>query len=117
MPWTKLSDDFASHPKVLALGQDAPHALSVWVAGACYASRYLTEGFLPDAAVQGPGLTTDEARAAAAQLVRVGLWEPADGGYRVHDFLDFNPSRAFYETKRRAGRDGARARWGTEGEF
>lgn len=59
--WTKLDDGFPSHPKVLALGADAPNALSVWLAGACYTSRYITKGFVPAAAVQGPGLTPEQA--------------------------------------------------------
>jgi hypothetical protein len=26
-------------------------------------------------------------------MVKAGLWERAEGGYRIHDYLDFNPSR------------------------
>jgi hypothetical protein len=32
--------------------------------------------------------------AATAELVAVGLWEPTDGGYRVHDYLEYQPSAA-----------------------
>src|SRR5690606_5177208 len=29
---------------------------------------------------------------AADLLVKVGLWEPAEGGFQIHDYLDYNPS-------------------------
>jgi len=39
-------------------------------------------------------------------LVDAGLWEPVRGGWRIHDFLDYNPSHA----KLVADRERARVR-------
>lgn len=119
--WAKLSDDFAAHPKVHALGDQAPAALAVWITGLCYTAKYLLDGFVPEGVVAGVGLTPEQARTGAAQLVRVGLWEIAEGGYRVHDYTHCNPTReqaaALREKRRAAGslggqakRDGARPR-------
>jgi hypothetical protein len=37
---------------------------------------------------------------SAAALVRAGLWSEADGGYQVHHYLDWNPSKAEVEKYR-----------------
>lgn len=52
------------------------------------------------------------------QLVAAGLWEPMEGGWQIHDYLDYNPSRdqvleereAQHQAKVRAGQASARAR-------
>lgn len=114
--WTKLSDEFATHPKVASLGADAAHAILVWFTGACYASRYLTDGYVPAAMVSGIGLTPEQAHAAAEALVRVSLWERAPGGYLFHDWHVCNPSAAETANKRAAqsagGKLGNQKRWG-----
>jgi len=47
-------------------------------------------------------------------MVQAGLWDGRDGGYWVHDYLDYNPSRAEVlsrrEQQRRAGRHGGKHR-------
>jgi len=56
----------------------------------------------------------------AGRLVEVGLWreDQAKGGYWLHDFLEFNPSReeakAKSEARAEAGKRGADSRWGTK---
>ena len=46
-------------------------------------------------------------------LVEAGLWEEVPGGYRVHDYLDYQPSKdeviTEREKKREAGRKGGLA--------
>lgn len=59
-----------------------------------------------------------QAEQIAKRLVRVGLWrEDADrGGYWIHDFLDYNPSKeeaeAAKQSRTLAGKKGASKRWG-----
>lgn len=47
-----------------------------------------------------------------AIMVNAGLWEVVDGGYVVHDYLDYNPSKdevlAHKEASRRGGKSSAR---------
>ena len=56
MAWTKLDDGFADHPKVAPLSDPAFRA---FVAGLCFANRYLTDGVLPGHAVAkiAPGVS------------------------------------------------------------
>lgn len=94
MTWLKLDDNFADHPKVLAAG---PDAVMLWLTGLCYAGRHLTDGRVPRGIFHDQALTD--------RLVDVGLLEPDDDGcYRIHDFLDFNPSRADVEADREAAK-------------
>jgi hypothetical protein len=106
MPWIKVDDQIAHHPKFMAAGAPASW---LWVCGQSYCARYLTDGFVPESALPTLGNVTNP-KAHAQTLVRVGLWERAEGGYRVHDYLQFQPSRADVEERRRqranAGRKG-----------
>lgn len=106
MPWVRLDDQFTEHPKVVAAG---PLAGWLYVCGLTYCARQLTDGFIPRAQLRRL-LPTGGVDRLAARLVTVGLWEPADDGYRVHDFLNYNASReqtlALRKQKADAGRRG-----------
>ena len=92
MSWVKLDDGFADHPKVLNAG---PTAAWLYIEGLCYAARYLTDGAILDSSLGGLGqLTRGRARKLADRLVEVGLWEKNGAGYSIHDYLEYNPSRA-----------------------
>ncbi len=49
MPWVLVDDKMRNHPKVLAAG---PLASWQFIAGLGYASEYLTDGFIPTAALR-----------------------------------------------------------------
>lgn len=89
MAWVKIDDQFTDHPKVVAVG---PVAGWLYLCGLTYCSRFLTDGHIPAAQVRRLADVKNPDRLAAA-LVEAGLWESCDGGYRVHDYLDYNPSR------------------------
>lgn len=94
MTWSKLEDGIGSHPKILRVGTAG---LALYTVGLAYCGKHLTDGFIPEAAVPTLWDFADvktTARRVAARLVEAGLWEPAPGGYRVHDFLAYNLSRA-----------------------
>ena len=114
--WVKLDDGFADHPKVIQLN---PLAVTMQVRALCYASRHLTDGFIPAGAV--PQLlagfervimrdTPDDGRSArdvdwAGLMVEAGLWDRVEHGYLVHDFLDYNPSKSDVLKERKKTRD------------
>jgi hypothetical protein len=88
MTWVKLDDHFPEHPKVLKAG---PMAAWLYVSGLTYASRYLTDGFIPSDAL--PVLLPQASPKALAQkLVEVGLWLLVDGGWQIHDYHEYQPS-------------------------
>lgn len=108
MSWAKLDDGFFRHPKARAAGKDGR---ALFVAGLCWAASHLTDGFIAETDL---GLIAAEAEVrpapTARRLVEVGLWEPVDGGWAIHDYLDYNPSAEAVREKRRkraeAGRKG-----------
>lgn len=137
MTWVRIDDGFYQHPKVVAAG---PLAMAMQVAALCYCNRNLTDGFVPWAVAQNLlswefmgatesergrpvfkiGLTCGMAgddvtcQSVIQVLVGYGLWDEADGGFVVHDYLDYQPSKAeilaLRETKSRAGKASARSK-------
>ncbi len=106
--WVKLDDQFSDHPKVIEAG---PLASWLYVCGLTYAARYLTDGYIPAGQVRKLA-DVDNAAELAAKLVDVGLWESIDGGYLIHDYLEYNPNRedvmATREARAEAGARGGR---------
>ena len=112
MTWVKLTDVFPDHPKIRMAGQAAAW---LYVAGLCHCARHTTNGLIVDVALPGLGGYGNSRVSKLAQvLVNVGLWERQDGGYMVHDYLDFQPSREVVERqreqRRRAGQIGGQAK-------
>jgi len=99
MTWVKLDDGFCDHPKVLAAG---PAAGWLYVAGLCYAGRFLTDGFIPSGVERK---LTDLPRPGVlvAKLLDVGLWEEVDGGWWIHDFDRFQRTKAQVDGTRKKG--------------
>lgn len=96
MPWIRLDDQIAHHPKFTAAG---PVAAWLWVCGQSYCARYLTDGLIPLSALPTLGLSQAPWKYAEA-LVRVGLWDQTDDGYRVHDYHQYQPARQDVEQQR-----------------
>lgn len=118
MPWVKFDDGYMMHPKVLRAGRDGRdlHQACIF-----YAARELTDGFIPAeavpiiAAVAGipdPAEALERCLNATGGRSGKGLIEPADGGYVVHDFLAYQPSRdhvqAVAEVRAEAGSRGGK---------
>jgi len=106
MPWSKIDDQFYDHPKVVAAGS---LGIALFVCGLSYCSRHLTDGFILSEQVKR---LTDAANPleVADRLVEVGLWEKRDGGYQVHDYLDYNPSAVQVKAQRKANAE-RQANW------
>jgi len=104
MTWVRIDDGFSDHRKLNALGPLAPLAGWLHVCALCYCARQLTDGFVP--AGQVAKLARFEALSVTLEdlvtaLLRVGLWHRKRGGFQIHDFLDYNPSRKKVMTERR----------------
>lgn len=92
MTWLKVDDGMHSHPKALAAG-DA--ALGLWLRLGSWSCHHLTDGLVPE---QVARLLSKPA--ALRRLVDVGLLDKVAGGYQLHDFLEYNPSREEVEAER-----------------
>jgi hypothetical protein len=102
MPWFRMDDSFHSHPKTIKAGNEA---IGLYARCGTYAAEHLTDGFIPDEVVLLYG-----SRELAAVLVSAKLWRRARGGWRIHDYLDYNPSRKTVENERRTNAE-RQKRW------
>lgn len=89
MTWAKLDDGFVDNLKVQPVGWAAR---GVWATGLAWCSRKLSDGRISTKAaaiLEFPPEAIDE-------LVAAGLWHVADdgNGWVVHDYLEYNPSKA-----------------------
>jgi len=107
------------------LGYTMMPCIGLHAVALCWSSTYLTDGFIP--AAQIPKLTGDVSKLLpngdplelVIALLKAGLWEDTEGGYKIHDYLDYNPSREEvlaeraekHAAKVRAGKAGAAQRW------
>ena len=106
MTWAKLDDLFPENEKVSGLNDGA---FRLHIHALCYAARNLTDGRISYNARRGLGGTISQISA----LRDAGLWEAHEGGWVIHDYLEYNPSReqvmAQRQKKASAGRKGGEA--------
>lgn len=115
MTWARVDENAPLHPKLVRAGFAA---VGLWLAGLCHSNRLLSDGFIAkkDLFSLFPSAHKRALKNAVTRLVTVGLWHEIEAGYMIHDFLDYNPSRAEVLERRRiakeAGKRGATLRWG-----
>jgi len=140
MTWVKIDDGYADHPKHAEAG---PLGQALWLAGLAYCNKNLTDGFIPWAHAQrlvcwkylappddqgrrvemtigvtsghhGEDVTTE---AVITLLIHSGLWEERDGGYFVHDYPEYQPTKeevlALRSHLKRESSNGGKARMRT----
>lgn len=107
MAWIKVEASVSRNPKFLKAG---PAASWLWLCGLGYCQEGLTDGFIPFEAIDFLGVK--HAGRLAPYLVTAGLWELADGGWRVHDYLVHNKQASdvhrIQDARRAAGVDGGK---------
>lgn len=90
MAWARIDDRFPSHRKVALLSD---RAFRLHVSAICWCAENLTDGRVAErelalvAKIRGLKNTAKELEAA-------GVWDRTDDGWLIHDYLDYNPSRA-----------------------
>lgn len=93
MAWVRIHDQALTHPKftgLVKLSQPFP----LWVWGLSYCQTHLTDGVI------AAGALPREGRRAAVELVARGLWDLVPGGWKVHDYLDWNDARALVNDRK-----------------
>jgi len=107
--WMKFETRVRTHPKLAETIEKTGHcdAAWLWFSGNAYSRDALTDGLIEDRmlATLIPGLPPRALKGLPAVLVAAGLWHRVDGGYMIHDFLNYNPTKAEIEIKRKADRD------------
>jgi hypothetical protein len=97
MPYLNMDDNFPDHPKVDGLSDGA---FRLHVSAMCYAAKHLTDGYIPPERVSR--LTPRYKPGQRDELIKAGLWVGHDTGHLIHDYLDWNKSRAWWQAKRAA---------------
>lgn len=104
MSWIKIDAGFFRHPKAIRAGRDGR---ILFIASVCYAGDGLTDGFVPEGALAllaaETGIT--KPKEAANQLVDSGLWEVVEGGFQVHDYLEYNTASGKVQAERDAAKE------------
>lgn len=126
MAFATTKDSMLDHEKFLALESDEElrpiermAAGYLWAKVNTWCAKHKTDGAVPISIVYklsgNAGISRVQALKLAEALVRargrrpLGLWEPRDGGYQVHDYTDHNYSAATIEAFREAGSRGGKA--------
>lgn len=99
--WVKLDDHVMGHPKIQTLSDKA---FRTWVGCLVYAGLHETDGWIPLRQLR-------HERRELAELVRAGLLErQGPEGFQIHDWSDYQPSRAEVIKRREQGKERWR-RW------
>lgn len=93
-----LHYNFHSHTKITGLPKAT---VGVYALALSYASGNLTDGFVPNDYARH----LDAKRQHFGRLIAAGLMAERPGGYQIHDYLDYNPSKAVVVEKRRLARE------------
>jgi hypothetical protein len=116
VPWFRLDDRFHSHPKIITAGNEAT---GLYVRCGTYAAEHLTDGFVPEniAVLYGASQIRSRGDAGASgaesladTLVRVKLWRRVRGGWKMRDYLEYNPSKEAVDNERKAAAERQRRR-------
>jgi len=93
MVWFRVDDSFYDHPKVLAAGNAAT---GLWVRCGAWSSAKGTDGLIPLEVVRTMGRPRE-----IDATITSRLWVRTDGGLLMPDFLDYNPSKADTDHRRK----------------
>lgn len=108
-----LDDNIEDHPKFVSLSTDA---CWLWVCCIGYCRRQRTDGYIPEAVARrscrgkNPNKVIAELTSPPVGAPEMKpLWEKVLGGYQVHDYLQWNPSKADVEAKLEQKREAGKA--------
>lgn len=108
LPWVRLDTGFSQNPKILELVEDKKwQAIVLYVAGLGYSGQHGTDGFIPISAL--PFLHGNKNH--ANQLLNVGLWNPARGGFDINGWSDHQPSDEETKARKERAKAAAEVRW------
>ena len=111
LPWVRLDTSIFDNPKFLVLvGQNRYRAVVAYVAGMAYSGKHMTGGF-----IQREVLPIIHARPQEmAHLMEVGLMDPAQGGWQIHDWDEYQLTTQEVQDRRAKAQKEAAQRWENE---
>lgn len=106
MAWIRLSDDYNDHPKIDNLSDGA---FRLWHQAMGFCRKFHTDGFMPIGTVRKLKAFSPKRMTELLTPWKAGehpLWHESPEGITVHDYLDWNLSKAEEQIER----DGTRER-------
>lgn len=100
MSWGKIDDQFHAHRKAKKAWKSDRRALGLHLLAISYCAGHLTDGFVDPEFVEEKLPVARERTATVRALVDAGLWIADQDGWRIHDWLDYNPSKDQVERER-----------------
>ena len=100
MGWVRIDDNFADHPKIIALSDKA---FRLFIQGLCYSNRLLSDGRIPYQIVNG--WVGDDPLKPSDELEEQGLWERYEKGFSIRSYEEYQPTRSEVESKRQQARE------------
>ena len=95
MGWVRVDDNFADHPKIIALSDKA---FRLFITGLCYSNRQLTDGVIPYQIVSA--WVGDDPFKPSDELEDQNLWERVDKGFAIRSYTEYQPTREKVNKKR-----------------
>lgn len=109
LKWIRLETTMFEHPKLLYLKEDGKYkAIVVHLEAMTYSGRHGLAGFVPKAALRVVGATVTDAN----RLVEAGLWTPAQGGWEINGWAEFQLADEEATRRSEKAKKAAAARWG-----
>lgn len=90
MAWFKIDDGFSNSKPVLRLQRRVrSSAIGLWTLAGAWSAKEMTDGFVPDYVIEELASTP----AIAGHLVKCGLWEEAQDGWKFKGWEKYQPTR------------------------
>lgn len=96
MSWGAIDDGMVDHEKWRALEKNRREwadCLALWMCVFCYSNRVGSDGFIDFDRLARISCFGSRAKSIAKRLHEVGLIDLEDDGFRLHDYLEYNPSK------------------------
>ena len=104
MTWFRVDDGFHKHRKRRSAGLEA---IGMWTVCGSWTCDAGSDGFIPE--LEAAGVGGAKWRRIVNRLIESGLWEHAthdgESGYLMHDYTDYNPTRASLEADKESTRE------------
>ena len=106
VPWVRLDCNIYDHDKTLAaLGmKNGAAAMATYMFSLAWAGGHGSDGFIPKAALP---IIAGTSRTALV-LIESGLWEYAEGGYKIVNYMHRQEAKVVRELKRQQSALGGR---------
>lgn len=109
LKWIRFDTSFPDNAKVMDLVDRNQHRVIVaHVSMMCHVGKTGTDGYFPEGALRRYAITKKDAYTAADS----GLWIPAQGGFAINDWDEYQVADEAAQARSDKARRAAQKRWG-----